>query len=265
MDSDVVFIANVQEVTMHAVPHVIFQWGASKCAGFVLLNMQRMGEFWGKLKIAIAKLSAENDDKTQHVRDHEMMRHGDQSMLKVVHEYFPDEVGPLPDAWDLSMANQLWKVASHLVEKRPRAGMLHFNGGGGSKESYFSKGITSDGFRTVNYYVQLPWSWVHFLGESRCAATQSCRPLKLSAIYRQSVDKPIMKIGVEHGNQSQPIGACPTVFGFGHQKSGTTTILASLGSMANLQFRNDIVAMWNGKPMNQDSIKRALKGPPLQI
>jgi hypothetical protein len=75
-------------------------------------------------------------------------------MLKLVHTYFPDEVGPLPD----------------------------FNGGGHSKEAsaYFLQNpITLEGLHTANYYIQLPWSWVHFLGESRCAATQSCRPLKL--------------------------------------------------------------------------------------
>ena len=178
MDPDAVFLVNVQEVMRHAVPHVIFQWGASQCAGFVLLNLHRMDDFWINLKLAVAKLKKDVDTQTFN----KQMQHGDQSMMNVVHQYFPDDVGPLPDAWDLSLT-ELWKVTSQIVEKRPRACMLHFNGGGSSKESYFEKQKTTTlaraGYRTANYYVELPWSWARFAGESRCAASRTCRSLSL--------------------------------------------------------------------------------------
>lgn len=38
---------------------------------------------------------------------------------------------------------------------------------------------------------------------------------------------------------------CPLIFGVGHQKSGTTTIVHALGSIANLTSRNDIPQFWH--------------------
>jgi hypothetical protein len=187
MDPDAMFLVNVQEVMRHAVPHVIYQWGASQCAGFVLFNLHRMDAFWIKLKIAVAKLKEDLDTQTFN----KQMQHGDQSMMKVVQQYFPEDVGPLPDAWDLSVANELWKVTNQIVEKRPRAGMLHFNGGGSSKGSYFEEQKTTllarVGYRTANYYVELPWSWARFAGESRCAASRTCRTLSL--VHQGVVEK----------------------------------------------------------------------------
>jgi hypothetical protein len=40
---------------------------------------------------------------------------------------------------------------------------------------------------------------------------------------------------------------CPLVFGFGHQKSGTTTIVKALGSISNVTARNDIWPFWARK------------------
>lgn len=60
------------------------------------------------------------------------------------------------------------------------------------------------------------------------------------------------------------IMTCPYAFGVGHQKSGTTTILASLASMSNLTWKNDNAQFWNNLPLNDNQIIRALDNEPLQ-
>lgn len=58
---------------------------------------------------------------------------------------------------------------------------------------------------------------------------------------------------------------CPLVFGLGHQKSGTTTIVKALGSVAGLEARNDVQEFWEKKPLTDLQVLEALGGtPPIQ-
>ena len=82
----------------------------------------------------------------------------------------PELVGTLPPAWDVSVA-ALWR--GDLRDRRPAVGMLHFNGGGASKESAFLAHGYIVGARwnrtwgVATYYERLSWSWAQFIAQSR--------------------------------------------------------------------------------------------------
>ena len=165
MDTDVVVLQNLDALWQHELRNQdrMFVWGDSQCAGFLILNLERMVEFWE----TFPKLN--NSGITNWGSD-------DQVLLRLAARERPEWFGRLPPEWDIHMADGAWRYAPRLVEERPNAGMLHFNGGGGSKEAYFKtqNNPTSkyEGWNVVLYYVNLPWSWVRSIAASRCVGTK---------------------------------------------------------------------------------------------
>lgn len=59
-------------------------------------------------------------------------------------------------------------------------------------------------------------------------------------------------------NKAPVCGRCPSIFGLGHQKSGTTTVLFALGSAANLTVNYDMTGFWLEPDLSDHEVCRAL-------
>ena len=132
---------------------VMFQMGRSQVAGFMMFNVHLMAPFWDVVQSGIL----------EHA-DWDWFQHADQSLLVNVKQL--GHGGDLTDAWDIHLGDGAWRYSDKLPEHVPQAGMLHFNGGGKSKEAYFkgrSGWSKKPGWTVVNYYVDMPWSWVRYM------------------------------------------------------------------------------------------------------
>ena len=168
MDNDAVLMANMQELWKDVAannPNAMFHWGEYACSGFMVLDNHRMQDIWNLA--AKSNLSA-----MPEVRD--------QLMLQSVNASFPEEIGILPPAWDVSVANSIWQFNEDLVKIRPDIGMMHFNGGRGDPGNAFQvhkyinpdtpRGLAhSDWRRTfhlASYYANMPWEWTRYWAKS---------------------------------------------------------------------------------------------------
>lgn len=194
MDSDVVLLANLQDLwnqydhapaddsdslptsssTSSSSSRYYFQWGASQCSGFMVLNVPKVEEMW-KIVDSYGLSKAQ-----QHIAD---STKGDQFFLRTFQLAQPDKVGWLPDRWDNNLADGMWKWRKNLVEQRPQIGYIHFNGGGKSQEAWFLKNDTdptilydnewvtdrdtANTFGIVDYYIRLPWKWARYFAEAK--------------------------------------------------------------------------------------------------
>ena len=69
-----------------------------------------------------------------------------------------------------------------------------------------------------------------------------------------------VRIVAHHHNETTMTNnnRCPLVFGLGHQKSGTTTIVMALGSIANVTAKSDIWQLWSEEKKTDDQVLRAI-------
>eukprot|EP00977_Amphora_coffeiformis_P012177 scaffold2997_cov182-Amphora_coffeaeformis.AAC.7 len=179
MDSDVVIVANLDELWRHANAEKVFHWGKnSLCSGFMIMNVQKLAEIWDRMPL----LGPWKPTDTP----------GDQIILRSFHSKFPEMVGSLPIEWDISARNGFMGNSERsYLKSDPRkvaewlksgAGMLHFNGGGESAESYYKvhpqfSGKYNDTFGLAKFYVDIPWPWVRFLMKSMTRHSISYAPL----------------------------------------------------------------------------------------
>jgi hypothetical protein len=161
LDTDVAVIANLEGLWKHVDPETYFQWGATECSGFVLLNVPKIKEIWN----LVSRLNITNwSRKLSH-------QYGDQLIFKAINHTFPNVVGILPPEWDVTVSS-LW--AGNLADRRPRVGMLHLNGDSrGEKFSAFLRGVMTSKKETkrntwglADYYVRMPWQWAKFQAEN---------------------------------------------------------------------------------------------------
>lgn len=153
MDTDVVVLVNLERLWKER-QDVMFQMGASSSSGFMMFNVHRMASFWDVVQRGLL----------EHADWEWFSGSADQPLLRNVHRL--GHGGYLTDAWDVHLAAGAWKHRNKLPEKVPQAGMLHFNGGGRSKQAYFnstSGWSTRPGWTVVNYYIDMPWSWVRYM------------------------------------------------------------------------------------------------------
>jgi hypothetical protein len=126
-------------------------------------QLERVWELFGRVPVeTLRKLLAH-----RRVAD-------DQLVLQAVQTEFPEVVGALREEWDISASDGPWLFnLTTLLQHRPQAGMLHFNGGGESKKAYFESHkffLNRDSknlWGLAKYYVDLPWSWAQFVVESQ--------------------------------------------------------------------------------------------------
>jgi hypothetical protein len=130
---------------------------ATECAGVMLVNVHKLDKFW------------------EHVNsikwEGNMLEDLDQSMVIEVGKQYPGSVELLSAPWDLTVTVH-WREAKkeNLIKIRPEAGIVHFNGGGSSKDPYFNSDFITDhqdgfGLPAV-YFRDIPWTWVRFMGKS---------------------------------------------------------------------------------------------------
>mmetsp|Transcript_6226 Transcript_6226/g.9711 ORF Transcript_6226/g.9711 Transcript_6226/m.9711 type:complete len:399 (-) Transcript_6226:73-1269(-) len=167
LDTDVVIMANLEalwELVERQQLNALFHWGKNMCSGFVVMNLQRMNKI-----LPLAKGSSFTD------ADGTMFPFRDQSILQAVNISYPNEVNILPPGWDMTVT-EIWQSNNHPYDKKfPNVGMLHFNGGGSSKEAYFGgKNGTEHNFITEfkdtwgngKFYATLPWEWARYQAKS---------------------------------------------------------------------------------------------------
>ena len=157
LDTDVVIMANLeglwQQIEMNT--NVLFRWGRSRCACFMIFNVSRMDELWTLAQATnMTKISA---TFSQDVND--------QLLLLSLNISYPNEVAVLEDGWDMTITDK-WRLNHNLIERFPDVGMLHFNGGGGNPTAYWKIHSFISGFPDTwgngNYSASLPWPWARY-------------------------------------------------------------------------------------------------------
>jgi hypothetical protein len=171
LDPDVVIMANLQELWRHADTKYHFQWGISECAGFLLLNVPKMNEIW-QLAKTLPLLNISKLGTGQAANDQLVFKAVSQNSINSSIDTGV-RVGALPPPWDVSITNGIWRYRKSLVTHRPQVGMIHFNGGGASKEAYFSSmptfldvNETKGSFGLAKYFIYMPWTWARFQAAS---------------------------------------------------------------------------------------------------
>lgn len=189
LDSDAVILANLEDIWQRQLRNIgsnqrasnitddgiLFYWGTSQCAGFIVLRPKQHKRLW-ELYSAVPPSVLREILVSRPVV-------GDQFVLRSIQRQFPENVGLLGPEWDIHAADGPWKSQrSVLLHHRPQAGMLHFNGGGTSKDAYFQKHrfYKNDPiWGLARYYVDMPWGWVRFLLASRLKRGEKGHPLRI--------------------------------------------------------------------------------------
>jgi hypothetical protein len=192
LDSDVVVLANLQHLWRQWNPRYYFQWGSEWCSGFMLLNRETLPDFWARIRnydlLTLTNYTVHQAQKT--VRQRGL---GDQFLMRSMAVTEPHLVGTLPSQWDVSANDGPWwpRRGDGLQTDRPHGiGMLHFNGGGASKDSAFASHMflvqthnETSGTSTSNssnpfpdtwglahYYNDLPWHFARYMAQSQVMA-----------------------------------------------------------------------------------------------
>ena len=90
-----------------------------------------------------------------------------------MNDTFPHKVQYLPTQWDTSVADggTYNKLRKDPIGFRPKLGMIHYNGGGGSKDEFWINNDLMDknpaSFGLTFYYVNMPWPWARFAAQSQ--------------------------------------------------------------------------------------------------
>ena len=181
LDPDVIVLANLQalwkERPIHD-PHNLFAWGERMCSGMLLLNLQRLDLFW-KLTDTL---------KLPKIAKQYKQVPNDQLFLRAMNVTYPETVALLPDAWDINIADGIWKYAKTIVQERPQIAMMHFNGGPNqSPEPYFkahsflkpSSPELVETWGIALYYARMPWTWARYLTEQQIPVNRPSYPLKV--------------------------------------------------------------------------------------
>jgi hypothetical protein len=170
IDTDTVILASLDDIWQRQlvnetnITKKLYYWGEQRCSAFMILRPHEMERVWD-LYSQVPVETLQQVLSPRPVVD-------DQFLLQVVHRTFPEVVGKLSPEWDISAQDGPWKYGKPhlLLPHRPKAGMLHFNGGGESKDAYFktNKYYSKDRlWGLAKYYVELPWTWAQFVVESQ--------------------------------------------------------------------------------------------------
>jgi len=176
IDTDVVILANLAQLFDEAPPDEeewYFKWSLD-CAGVMLIHVRHLPLFWERCRqvkpTGIFKRKGNND----------------QDMVIIIRDIFDPNntqlVQPLSQAWDLHVTGH-WrgnKKREQLLRHRPEVGLVHYNGGGSNKGSYWDTSphvkdeFAKDGWGIpARFYSVLPWSWAFFMGQSFYPGSES--------------------------------------------------------------------------------------------
>ena len=165
MDSDVVITANLEALARQIDPHYSYQWGESRCAGFMILALNKLKDIWDiALTMDFANATKKDGKKKASVDD--------QLVFKAVEDRYRHLTGRLTPEWDISLASGAWRFQKKLPQTYPELGMMHYNGGAWSKEAYWDNSVYFNdenfkgSFGITNYYIHLPWTWARSYAKS---------------------------------------------------------------------------------------------------
>lgn len=149
LDTDVVIMANLQEVwrQVEMNPDALFHWGRGMCSGFVVFNVPRMSEIWTLAGASPLKSMEEPYNCAPN----------DQMLLISVNVTYPGEVAILSDGWDMTLTEKWLYSGDQFIEKIPKVGMLHLNGGSNDYAYWINHHF---------YSVSMPWAWAQYQASS---------------------------------------------------------------------------------------------------
>lgn len=181
LDPDVIFLANDQAVWNERpvddhTNDILFAWGASMCSGFLLLHVPRLEQLWNLTdtldleSVALQYKQAPND----------------KLFLRAINVTYPAKVALLSPAWDINIADGIWRLSKTIVEERPQIGMMHFNGGPHDSEepyykvhSFLTQPALVETWGVALYYARMPWTWAQYLAESQIPTGSLSYPLEV--------------------------------------------------------------------------------------
>lgn len=183
MDTDTLILANLNDLHQYIDPTKMFQVSATWInSGFMIVNTEKFNGFWDLLD-AVPEIDSG----------------GDQTLVSLVAEAFPNVTGHLPEQWDTHLGHGFRRAPQTLLDKRDKVGMLHFTGSRAG--AYFEGGFdyyctrsnacggnqgNLDKFRKswalADYYVRLQWTWVKYFGQSMVDARHQGHALKLRLV-----------------------------------------------------------------------------------
>lgn len=171
LDTDVMITTNLQELWRMRNSSTYFQWGETRCAGFMILNLRLMRQnFWKLVNLTYPK------DVVIKVHD----KITDQDMVRRFNEHYPDLVSFLPPEWDNHRADNFRQFNHALLRLRPKMGMVHFNGGKiGVTDNVFLDDKRKE-YTAAHYYAHHPWQWTGYMLESQVPDGQHGHPISLN-------------------------------------------------------------------------------------
>jgi hypothetical protein len=203
MDSDVIVMSNLdrlwRDIRSKRPQHQYhFQWGKEQCSGLLVINIQKLKDFWKRIKdydLLTLRGFASVRDAQKMVRQRGL---GDQFLIRSMQLTEAELIGHLPDEWDVSANDGPWwnitRNGTGVVEDRPRGvGMLHFNGGGSSKLSAFeghpflmennpdapANNDYGSTWKLAHFYNRLDWKWARYMVESQVRSSDGGHPVKI--------------------------------------------------------------------------------------
>ena len=175
MDIDVIFLSNLRELWNERNTTKFVQWGESRCAGLMIMNP--------KLTKGFAMEEIKNSINAAKTRRKKKFPFGvdDQQILTQLEVDHPEMFGILDGRFDIHLNNGKQDLGEHGLVTMNEVAFLHMNGGGDSPGAFFNykpndwkhlkkiDWINGKGWNLVKFYVDLPWSWLLSIEQSKVA------------------------------------------------------------------------------------------------
>ncbi|KAL7564237.1 hypothetical protein ACA910_012264 [Epithemia clementina (nom. ined.)] len=201
-----------------------FQWGALKCAGFMILNLRQLSNLW-------TLVSSLNLNQFSQVTKDSM---SDQLVFRALTAKHEKVVAPnLPVEWDIHIADGSWRVYKQFPKVYQNLGMMHYNGGGssqvpywqtpGNSAFYFHDPALQNGVGMTRHYIYLPWIWARSQAASQTTLPHHQFALQLVQLVHagddDDDDPPPLSSSSHHHHTNNTTTAATTTA----QYDGTTT------------------------------------------
>ena len=189
LDTDVVIMANFQEVwrQVEMNPGALFHWGRGMCSGIVVFNVPRMSEIW---TLAGASPLRSMEEPYNCVPN-------DQLLLISVNGTYPGEVAILSDGWDMTLTEKWLYSGNQFIEKFPKVGMLHLNGGGNDDAYWINHHFLMyhpDSWGNANYSVSMPWAWAQYQVNSMIRPSSKGEMINIAFSVQNATARALPKI-----------------------------------------------------------------------
>lgn len=158
---------------------IMFMWGETKCAGFMILNPQKINQAWPLFASIAPNVSSVLGKQPGN----------DQTIFMALQRFYPHLHRQLPLMWDVHAVGNVWArrgTMGKIAMYRPSgAGFLHFNGGAETKEAFFTYHYNyrkTKHWGLAQRYVNMPWYWAQAYHASRLAPGESGYPVTFTIV-----------------------------------------------------------------------------------